>query len=482
MLFSSSLFLFLFLPLTLLSYYLIHPQYRNYQLLFASLVFFAWGGVSLTAILLVSVIFNYIIGLQIQRTLDKPGSKAWLFTGVTLNLLLLGAFKYTNFLVENLNLILGGFTLPPVTQTNIALPIGISFYTFHSLSYLVDIYRRKTPAQRNILDLSLYISMFSQLVAGPIIRYSDMSDQLRGRTHSWGKFSLGVERFLIGLGKKVLLANTFAHVADTIFATPIADLGAANAWLGILCYTLQIYCDFSGYSDMAIGLGRMFGFEFPENFNFPYIARSVQEFWRRWHISLSSFFKDYVYIPLGGNRGSVGRTYVNLLLVFFLTGFWHGASWSFVVWGMMHGLFMIIERLGWGKILEKVWSPVANLYALIIVMFTWVLFRADTLEYAIGYWGAMFQPGNAPVQKALFMSQLGLELKLALVVAVPGALGLYGYLWKKVNILLHSQRTAARAFSYAYHASSAVFYAALLILCSCYLIAGTYNPFIYYRF
>jgi alginate O-acetyltransferase complex protein AlgI len=478
MLFSSPLFL----PLTLLGYYLVRKEYRNYLLLIASLIFFAWGGVSFTFILIVSILLNYLFGICIQKTLDTPKAYWWLFIGVSTNVMILGVFKYANFFVKNVNNFFGVIHCKPLPQTHILLPIGISFYTFHSLSYLVDIYRRKTTAQRNIFDLSLYITMFSQLIAGPIIRYSDVWQQLRGRTHSKEKFSYGVERFLMGLGKKVLLANTFARVADTMFNGQISSLSAINAWLGIICYTLQIYFDFAGYYDMAIGLGRMFGFEFLENFNFPYIAKSVKEFWRRWHISLSSFFRDYVYIPLGGNRVAVSRTYINLLLVFFLTGFWHGASWSFVVWGLFHGFFMVIERLGFGKILEKIWQPVANVYTLIVVMFAWVLFRADTLTYALTYWKAMFCFNTNQEQLSLFHSQLDLEFYIAFVFAVLGALGFFGFLGKKLIILFESGKKWANVLSYGFHVVSVLFYVFVLCLCTMYLIAGTYNPFIYYRF
>lgn len=482
MLFSSLLFLFLFLPITLLGYYLINKNYRNYWLLLASLIFFAWGGVSFTLILLASIVLNHIIGLKIQRYLDSRRAYWWLFAGVSANLLILGIFKYANFIIININSLFSHLSIPLIPDTNIILPIGISFYTFHSLSYLVDIYRRKTTAQKNIFDLSLYICMFSQLIAGPIIRYSDVWKQLRGRTHTLPKFSSGVERFLIGLGKKVLLANTFARVADDLFASNVTDLNAANAWLGIICYSLQIYYDFSGYSDMAIGLGRMFGFEFLENFNFPYIAKSVKEFWRRWHISLSTFFRDYVYIPLGGNRYKIGRTYLNLLIVFFLTGFWHGASWSFVVWGLFHGLFMVIERLGFEKILEKTWKPVANLYTILVVMFSWVLFRSETLTFALQYWKAMFNFQASDVQSGLFLSYMNLELYLAFIIAIAGALGLFAYIGRTVEKYFAAENLSAKVLSYSFHIGSVIFYASILIACSLYLIAGSYNPFIYYRF
>ena len=482
MLFSSLIFLYLFLPLTLLGYYLLKNNYRNYWLLFASLVFFAWGGVSFTVILLFSIVINYFFGLRIQKNIENKKAYRWLFAGVATNILILGVFKYANFIIKNLNDLFNILSIPSIPETNIVLPIGISFYTFHSLSYLVDIYRRKTTAQRNIFDLSLYIAMFSQLIAGPIIRYSDVWTQLRGRIHTQAKFASGVERFLIGLGKKVLLANTFARVADDIFAADPSALGGLNAWLGIICYTLQIYCDFAGYSDMAIGLGRMFGFEFLENFNFPYIAKSVKEFWRRWHISLSSFFRDYVYIPLGGNRVKVSRTYINLLIVFFLTGFWHGASWSFVVWGLFHGFFMVVERLGFEKILEKTWKPVANIYTMLVVMFAWVLFRADTLSYAIDYWKAMFDFQLTEEQQSLFVSYINPEFISAIVIALLGSFGVFRHMGELIENALTANSNRVKIFSYSFHTISFIFYIAVFLLCSMYLTAGTYNPFIYYRF
>ncbi|MBP1673812.1 MAG: AlgI [Bacteroidetes bacterium] len=482
MLFSSPLFLYLFLPITLLGYYLMIPKLKNYWLLAASLVFFAWGGVTFTFILVGSILLNYIFGLWIQKQKTSGKGKLPLILGVSTNIAILAVFKYTNFLVLNLNQLLDWIHIPLIPQTHIILPIGISFYTFHSLSYLVDIYRNKAVAQRNFFDLSLYITMFSQLIAGPIIRYSDVDQQLRGRTHTLEKFSYGIERFLIGLGKKVLLANTFAKIADQIFATNPMDLSAPLAWLGIICYTLQIYCDFAGYSDMAIGLGRMFGFEFMENFNFPYIAKSVKEFWRRWHISLSSFFRDYVYIPLGGNKITISRTYINLLIVFFLTGFWHGSSWSFVVWGLFHGFFMVIERLWLGKLLDKTWKPIANFYTLLVVMFAWVLFRADSLGYAVDYWKAMFDFKTTSEQMILFRSYLDIEFYLTFGIAVLGSFGAYQLVSRYINKILNSTKIAAQTFAYGFHFVSVIFYILILYLSTMYLISGTYNPFIYYRF
>ncbi|MEI7594233.1 MAG: MBOAT family O-acyltransferase [Bacteroidota bacterium] len=450
--------------------------------MFASLIFFAWGGVSFTLILIVSIILNFIFGLKIQKNLNTHKGHRWLIIGTSTNLIILGIFKYLNFIILNLNELFGKISIPTIHESHIILPIGISFYTFHALSYLIDIYRGKTTAQRNIFDLSLYICMFSQLIAGPIIRYSDVWQQLRNRNHTLARFSSGVERFLIGLGKKVLLANIFASVADDIFTSNITDLNAANAWLGIICYSLQIYYDFSGYSDMAIGLGRMFGFEFSENFNFPYVAKSVKDFWRRWHISLSSFFRDYVYIPLGGNRVKHSRTLINLLLVFFLTGFWHGASWTFVVWGLFHGFFMILEKLGLEKILNQIWKPIANIYTLIVVMFAWVLFRSETINSAMSFWKAMFNFKWDNQQLELFFNFMNTELYLAFIIAVLGAFGAFKYIGDKFEIYFSTGNRKSKCFSYVFDVVSTTFYASILIVCSMYLIAGTYNPFIYYKF
>ncbi len=483
MVFSSPLFLYLFLPITLCVYFLLkNIKHKNYWLLFTSLIFFSWGGFSYTLILILSIILNYFLGLKIYKNLNTSKGHKWLVAGVSINILVLCVFKYLNFLILNLNDLLGVLTIPLAPQTNIILPIGISFYTFHSLSYLVDIYRRKSIVQKNILDLSLYICMFSQLIAGPIIRYSDVSKQLRQRIHSMLKFSYGIERFLIGLGKKVLLANVFAQIADDMFDSNVIELAALNAWLGIVCYSLQIYFDFSGYSDMAIGLGKMFGFDFMENFNFPYMAKSIKDFWRRWHISLSTFFRDYVYIPLGGNQIKLSRTYFNLLIVFFLTGFWHGASWTFIVWGLLHGFFMIIERLGFEKILEKTWKPLANLYVLIVVFFLWVLFRSETLVEAINYWKAMFNFHLSSNQKIIFFEKMNFEFFLALAIGLAGAFGLFKYFNSFIESLTASNRKIALFFSYSFHLVSAVFYFFVLLVSTVYLISGTYNPFIYYKF
>lgn len=482
MLFSSPIFLFLFLPIALLGYYLCFGKIKNYWLLLVSLIFFAWGGVSYTIILIGSIILNYCFGILIEKNRGKKSLFWWTFAAVACNIIVLGVFKYANFITQNLNLLFAGLKFSEIPETDIVLPVGISFYTFHLLSYLVDIHRGKTMAQRNIFDLALYVCMFSQLIAGPIIRYSDVWLQLRERKHSFEKFSLGIERFIIGLGKKVLLANTFARIADLSFNAQTTDLGALNSWLGIICYTLQIYCDFSGYSDMAIGLGKMFGFDFMENFNFPYMATSVKEFWRRWHISLSTFFRDYVYLPLGGNRVKVSRTYLNLFIVFLLTGFWHGASWNFVVWGLMHGFFMIIERLGFEKVLDKVWRPIATLYTLLVVMFAWVLFRANDLTHAIGYWKAMFDFKMNIGQKIHFISWVNIQTMIVFTVSILGSFGVLSKVNTKIVTSLSGEKGYQRSLRAVGQIISVLLYMAVFVLCTMYLVAGTYNPFIYYKF
>jgi alginate O-acetyltransferase complex protein AlgI len=482
MLFSSAIFLFLFLPLTLLAYYFSPKKIKNYVLLLASLIFFAWGGVSYSIILIVSITVNYFFGLAIEKNRETKKGYRWTFAGVAINILVLALFKYANFFTRNLNEFFGIIHGPSIPETDILLPIGISFYTFHLISYLVDIYKGKSPASKNIFDAGLYVSMFSQLVAGPIIRYSDVWQQLKSRDHSLAKFSSGVERFVIGLAKKVLLANTLAVIADAWFTRSPPTIGALNAWLGILCYTFQIYCDFSGYSDMAIGLGRMFGFDFQENFNFPYSANSIREFWRRWHISLSSFFRDYVFIPLGGSRKGNVKTYLNLFLVFLLTGFWHGASWNFVCWGLYHGFFIILERIGLGKILDKIWKPIGVIYTFSVVMFGWVLFRSPDLTHALSYWKVLFDPAINPAQISWFMSCLNFELVAVFSVAVVGSFGLFTFL-KKVLLKMYDQiKSSTLFFELSYHLVSVLFYGGLFLLSVLYLIAGTYNPFIYYRF
>lgn len=392
MAFSTNLFLFLFLPVVLICYYLLKENYRNLFLLLVSLAFFVWGGHKTVVILLASIAINYAGGLVIAFAAKKGGwqSKAALGVFVLLNLGLLIYYKYTSFAVETWNRLFGtGFDFKQAI-----LPLGISFFTFQGLSYVIDLYRNPALLQKNPIKVALYLALFPKLLAGPIVRYGALKDQLDSRSYDAELFWKGAKRFVYGLAKKMILANQLALVADQIFSEPTAHLSAGTAWVGALFYTLQIYYDFSGYSDMAIGLGRMFGFDFLENFNFPYISASVKEFWRRWHISLSSWFRDYLYIPLGGSRR--GNTYVNLMIVFLATGLWHGADWHFIVWGMWYGVFLILERLLGGRFPNvKIPYPVKWLYTMLVVVIGWVLFRSPGMRFAFDYLGTMFGFGTA---------------------------------------------------------------------------------------
>jgi alginate O-acetyltransferase complex protein AlgI len=473
MLFSSTLFLYLFLPITLLLFYLAPQRLRNLILLVASLVFYAWGGVSYTIILITSILLNYLFGYLIANANNR---KLYLSLGVITNLSLLVVFKYADFIVENINnLFFATSSIEKLEQPNITLPIGISFFTFQAISYLVDIYRNEAKYQKNLINIALYISLFPQLIAGPIVRYHDIAQQLIKRSFSLEKFGEGVERFIIGLSKKVLLANNFALVADKIFATDYHNLSSPTAWLGIISYSFQIYFDFSGYSDMAIGLGKMFGFSFLENFNFPYISKNIKEFWRRWHISLSSWFKDYLYIPLGGSQVAKHRIYINLLIVFTLTGLWHGASWSFLFWGLFHGLFLILERLGLQKILSKLWAPIQHLYTLLVVVIAWVFFRVESIEYAFTYLKQMFYSN---VDNSDWFTYFDSQLSIVFIIGVLGSFGLFPYLGKQLKTVFNSKTRIADLVSFLYSTTLI----ALLLLSSIFLLAGSYNPFIYFRF
>ena len=388
MVFSSMTFLWLFLPVVFVLCLLIRkPKYQNILLLIFSLFFYAWGMPYYVILLLVSVIINWICGVWMEKW--EKGRTVVLIVSIVANLGLLGYFKYANFILNTIDaLIPGGNTLP---RLNIGLPIGISFFTFQAMSYVIDLYRGEYKAQKNPLNLALYISFFPQLIAGPIVKYRDVNKQIVERTVTGEKIALGFRRFIYGLAKKVIISNILAISVDRIYATDMTRVNSALAWTAAICYTLQIYYDFSGYSDMAIGLGRMFGFDFLENFNYPYISSSIKEFWRRWHISMSSWFREYLYIPLGGNRKGKIRTYINLFIVFAATGLWHGASWNFVGWGLFHGFFIILERLGFGKLLEKS-KILSRIYCLLVVIVGWVFFRANDTGTAIEIIKRMFMP------------------------------------------------------------------------------------------
>jgi alginate O-acetyltransferase complex protein AlgI len=367
-------------------YALAQHRFRIIILLFSSIFFYSWGEPRAVFVMIAIIIFTWIIGKYICKTDDIVMKKKYLIFGICLNLMALIVYKYLNFIVYNINFLL----LFNIKNPNIALPLGISFYIFQSISYLIDIYRKKVKASESLINFAAYISLFPQLVAGPIVRYDVVEKSFNDRSLKLDNVFEGIQRFIMGLAKKVLIADTMALIADTIFNSQVNTIPFSIAWLGAITYTLQIYFDFSGYSDMAIGLGRIFNFKFPENFKYPYSSKSVQEFWRRWHISLSSFFRDYLYIPLGGNRKGKNRTYINLFIVFLLCGLWHGAAWTFIVWGIYHGIGLIIERFGFSKILKKLPKIVSNIYVWFFVLIGWVIFRSPSLSYAFNYLKIMF--------------------------------------------------------------------------------------------
>jgi len=488
LLFTEPTFLFLFLPVLLALYFATlsreHRGYGNVLLLVASVIFYAKGGGSFTWLMLASITFNYLMGIAVDRARERSGARRARYVvafAVTANLVVLGIFKYANFFADNVNTLFLALGLNPLVVPRVLLPIGISFYTFHAISYVVDVYRRDAIAQKSPVHAALYLLLFPQLIAGPIIRYRDLADQLARRIVTVDDFAYGVRRFVIGLGKKVLVANVVAGPADAIFAMPFAALSAGHAWLGLVCYTLQIYFDFSGYSDMAIGLGRMFGFRFPENFRWPYIALSVQDFWRRWHISLSTWFRDYLYKPLGGNRVPPARMYTNLVTVFFLCGLWHGASWNFVIWGLWHGAFLVIERVthtrrenqrSFSRFRGFAFSW-RHAYTLAVVMIGWVFFRAETLPGALAFLKAL--AGLSPALPA----PLGVRWFLSNDVLLAMAAGIVGSTpWLPA---LAARQEPSRAES-PMTLAGALALTAVFLLSVMHVAARSYNPFIYFRF
>jgi len=456
---------------------------RNVVLLFASLLFYSWGNFIHLPILLFSIIFNYFAGRAIGGTSDRNRRKLFLTVAIVINLGLLFVFKYTNFVAHNLNIVLGNFQIPTLNIPIIGLPIGISFFTFHSLSYIIDVYRNEALYQKKLFDLTIYICLFPQLIAGPIIRYHDIADQLEYRKFRIDQFSRGIERFVIGLAKKIILANSFALVADNLFKLPNSEHNIYSVWLASVAYGLQIYFDFSGYSCMAIGLARMFGFEFKENFNFPYISSSIKEFWRRWHISLSSWFKDYLYIPLGGNRLSPLVTYRNLLIVFFCTGFWHGASWNFLIWGLFHGLFLVIERLGFDKLLEKLPRTVGHIYSLVVVLVGWVFFRADTLGQALYFLKTMFGVGNVTADINIVKEYFTPEFILISIIGIISSTRIFVIIGDSLKKLIESVSGIKIFFikdiaKFTYIIGIVI----ILLITLSYMATNSYSPFIYFRF
>lgn len=471
MIFSSIIFLLFFLPVTLLLYLLSPRVIKNSTLLLVSLFFYAWGEAEFVLLMVVSIIVNYALGLIIDRHRDQWQARLSLIASVVFNIGLLAYFKYAGFAFDNINQM---FSATTYDGSNIHLPIGISFFTFQVMSYVIDVYRGTTPVQKNVLNLGLFISFFPQLIAGPIVRYKDIHEQLTDRRVTLDGFAAGVRRFTIGLGKKVLIANNAAVAADAIFALEPSTIGTNLAWLGVIAYSLQIFFDFSGYSDMAIGMGMMFGFRLPENFNYPYISTSIREFWRRWHITLSNWFRDYVYVPLGGNRKGTLRTYINLYIVFFLTGLWHGASWTFVIWGLIHGTFMVLERIGLEAVLARLWSPIRHVYMLLVVMFTWVFFRAESLDYALDYLWRMVNFSGDSLQNPLAL-YLNPELQLVLVLGILFSMPVVQFIESRTadNRIIQDGVVPVLQFT----TTSVILFVSLS-----YLASGSHNPFIYFRF
>lgn len=464
MLFPTPVFLFAFLPLTLALYYALPSAggWRNLLLLLASLLFYAWGEPVFVSVLLLSVAANWAIGLGVAHDIDSgSGGLRWVWMAVVFNVGVLFVFKYLNFTVDAFNSVFS----TDCDIRRIALPVGISFFTFQSLSYVIDVYRRHCSARRNVLDVGLYVSLFPQLIAGPIVRYETVAAEISRRRCSWEDFATGTERFIIGLAKKVLIANNAAVVADYVFDMPPASLSAGAAWLGVFAYHIQIYFDFSGYSDMAIGLGRMFGFHFPENFNHPYISRSVSEFWRRWHISLGSWFRDYLYIPLGGNRKGAWRTVLNLFAVWALTGLWHGANYTFLCWGLMFFVLIMFEK----SVRFERWRAglLRGLMTTFFIMCSWALFRSDSISDAWTYLTAMFGCGADSTDMVSFLWS---EHAAVLITGTLFSFPVAGRL---------SALASGRKWGYA--ARYAVLLC-LLFVSLCYVVKGSYSPFIYFNF
>ena len=474
MIFSSVIFLFVFLVITLGVYYLIPRSWRNGFLAFVSLFFYAWGEPSYVVVMLISIVLNWIAGILVDKSRAQNIKKLILGIFCVLDIGILVFFKYAAFIFENITQLI--FKISPDFQgfpfegflSGIALPIGISFYTFQMMSYVIDVYRKETPVQKNIVSFACYVSLFPQLIAGPIVQYKTIAEQLQNRRETVEKFAEGVIRFLVGLAKKLILADTAGALWNTVAVTDFSTLPAATAIIGAVAFSFQIYFDFSGYSDMALGLGKMLDFEFLENFNYPYISKSVTEFWRRWHISLSSWFRDYVYIPLGGNRRGFAKQIRNIVIVWLLTGIWHGASWNFLLWGAWFGLLLIFEKLVFLKVLDKLPSFFGHLWALLCALFGWVIFANERLPSLWAYVKAMFGAGGsfADGETLWLLSNNAVLFAVCAVASTP----LFKNLWKKIE-----NCKAAPLLRVG-------FTACLFTLCIAYVVSSTFNFFIYFRF
>lgn len=466
MLFSSMIFIFVFLPLLCTAYYVVpNRTYRNILLCAASLLFYAWGEPRYIFLMLASISVNYLFGIGIEKSRSAGSGKFLLISAVVCNLAALGFFKYAGFFVRNINVLFR----TTVTVPDLPLPIGISFYTFQALSYIVDVYRKKTHAQKNFLNLTLYIALFPQLIAGPIVRYTDIENEINNRHESFDNFINGLEQFIVGLAAKVLIANNMAVIADSVFGS-YRDAGALVLWIAALAYTFQIYFDFAGYSRMAIGLGRMFGFHFPQNFDYPYAATSITDFWRRWHITLSSWFRDYVYIPLGGSRCSRAKLIRNIIITWLLTGFWHGAEWNFVLWGFYYAVLLLFEKLFTGKLMARLPKCVTIAVSMFFVVTGWVLFRVTDIADLCAVLQRMFTPSDISARQYIAEHAAVMSRAFFFIPAVIASLPVLKTAYGK----LHAHTTG---FAIELCCIICLFAASV-----CMLVASTYNPFIYFRF
>ena len=466
MVFSSIVFLYIFLPIMLLLYFIVPSKFKNAIMILASLVFFAWGEIRYIFIMLVLAVMDFICGKQITKYQDNKKKKIFfLMINVVVNLGILFFFKYADFIITNINN-LTGFSIPLL---NIPLPIGVSFNTFQSLSYVIDVYRGTVKCEKSFYNYLTYTTLFPQIIAGPIVRYETVDEELETKNISLDNFSAGMKRFIIGLGKKVLIANSVGALWNTIEIGNYSELSMLFAWIGIISFTLQIYFDFSGYSDMAIGLAQIFGMKFDENFNYPYISKSITEFWRRWHITLSSWFRDYVYIPLGGNRRGFAIQIRNILIVWFLTGAWHGASWNFILWGLYFGIILILEKLFLLKLLEKLPKIVRHIYSILIILVSWVIFAFEDLARVGEYIKAMFINSNLWDNEALYYLQnYGFLILIGIIWSIP--------LWKKIKEKIDSKNSKTLEFI------TSLGYVVIFVLSTASLVTNSFNPFLYFRF
>lgn len=472
MVFSSTLFLLYFLPVFLLIYHIVPKSWKNYIILLASIIFYAWGAPIFLFVIAGAIILTFYLVKGLYEADSIKKKRIFTSLAIFLNLGLLAYFKYANFFIDSVNFLISSFGIKPMKWIEIALPIGISFYTFHSITYIIDAYRNVHKPFKKLSEYAIYIMAFPHMIAGPIVRFNTIADQIASRNETIDEKLLGVYRFAIGLAKKVLIANIMAAQADAIFNGDILTLSTPNAWLGIIAYTFQIYFDFSGYSDMAIGLALMMGLKFPENFNLPYTAKSITEFWRRWHITLGSFMKDYLYIPLGGNRVGKRKMYFNLWIVFLISGLWHGASWNFVAWGAFHGLFLVLDKMFLLKVLDKMGGFFANLLTFIIVMIGWVLFRSDSLDFAFAYIGKLFSftGGNLFLPNPDFIRMIFVAVFFAFITKFKWGQKLNDFFFQKP------------LYNTKQHILLSFISLVLLLLSVSFIISSDFNPFIYYRF